>query len=57
MSTFQVNVIKINAIEPIEGADAIELAVVGDYRSVVRKGQFKAGNLAVYIQVCFQWIC
>lgn len=49
MSTFTVPVVKINAIEPIEGADAIELAVVGDYRSVVRKGQYRAGDLAVYI--------
>lgn len=49
MSTFEVNVTRIRAIEPIEGADAIELAVVGDYRSVVRKGDFKADQLAVYI--------
>lgn len=49
MSTFEVNVVRINAIESIEGADAIELAVVGDYRSVVRKDQYKAGDLAVYI--------
>jgi len=49
MSTFEVKVIKINAIETIPTADAIELAVVGDYRSVVRKDQYKAGDLAVYI--------
>lgn len=49
MSTFTVPVVKIKAIEPIEGADAIELAVIGDYRSVIRKGQYQVGDLAVYI--------
>lgn len=49
MSTFEVKIIKIDAIEPIEGADAIELAKVADYRSVVKKGQFKPGDLAAYI--------
>lgn len=49
MSTFAVKVVKIKAIEPIENADAIELVVVGDYRSVVKKGQFVAGDLCVYI--------
>ena len=48
MSTFEVKVYKI-AIEPHPNADAIELAVVGDYRSIVRKGQFKTGDLAAYI--------
>jgi RNA ligase (TIGR02306 family) len=49
MSSFSVPVIRIRGIEPIANADAIELAVVGDYRSVVRKGQFTAGSLAVYL--------
>jgi RNA ligase (TIGR02306 family) len=49
MSTFACNVTRIKVIEPIEGADAIELAVVGDYRSVIRKGTFEVGDLAVYI--------
>lgn len=49
MSSFSVPVVRIRAVEPIQGADAIELAVVGDYRSVVRKGQFKAGDMAVYM--------
>jgi RNA ligase (TIGR02306 family) len=40
---------KVRAIEAIPGADAIELAVVADYRTVVRKGQFKVGSLAVYL--------
>jgi len=49
MSAFAVKVVSIKAIEPIENADAIELAVVSDYRSVVRKNQFKAGDLVIYI--------
>lgn len=49
MSTFAVKVVRVDAIEPIVGADAIELAKVADYRSVVRKGDYKAGDLAVYI--------
>jgi RNA ligase (TIGR02306 family) len=49
MSTFTAPVVRIRAIEAIPGADAIELAVVGDYRSVVRKGQFQPGSVAVYL--------
>lgn len=49
MSKFEVKVIRIDAIEPIEGADAIELARIKDFRSVVKKGQFKAGDAGVYI--------
>lgn len=49
MSTFAVRVIRIDGIEPIEGADNIECAVVGDYRSVVLKRQFAVGQLAAYI--------
>ena len=32
MSSFSVPVIRIRGIEPIANGDAIELAVVGDYR-------------------------
>lgn len=49
MSTFRVAITKIRAIEPIQGSDFIELAVVGDYRSVVKKGQFVPGALCAYI--------
>ena len=49
MSDFAVPVVTIRAIEPIPNADAIELAVVGEYRSVVRKGQYHPGDLAVYL--------
>lgn len=35
-------------IEPIEGADNIEVARVGGWRCVVKKGQFKPGDEALY---------
>ena len=49
MSTFNVPVVRVRAIEPIPGADNIELAVTNDYRSVVMKNSVKPGDLAVYI--------
>lgn len=49
MATFVCEVVKIDALEQIPGADFIELAVVSDYRSIVKKGQFSAGELVVYI--------
>jgi len=49
MAAFECRVTRIHAIEPIAGADAIEAAVIGAYRSVVKKGEFKINDLAVYI--------
>jgi RNA ligase (TIGR02306 family) len=48
MATFEAKVYRLK-IEEHPNADALELAVVGDYRSIVRKGQFKTGDLGVYI--------
>ncbi len=48
MSTFACPVVRIK-IEPHPNADAIEIARVGDYQSIVKKGQFNEGDLAVYI--------
>jgi len=48
MATFEVKVYRLE-IEEHPNADVIELARVGDYRSIVRKGQFKTGDLGVYI--------
>jgi RNA ligase (TIGR02306 family) len=48
MSTFTVRVHTLR-IEPHPNADAIELARVGDYLSVVKKGQFATGDLGAYI--------
>ena len=42
---------KIDALRPIPDADAIECAVVGGWTTVVKKGEFKAGDLAVYCEI------
>lgn len=49
MSDFKVEVVRLDGIEPIVGADAIELARISDYLSVVRKGQFAEGDLVAYL--------
>lgn len=42
---------KIDAIDPIEGADAIEVATVGGWKVVVKKNEFQVGDLAVYCEI------
>lgn len=42
---------KIDSIGPIEGADAIEVATVGGWKVVVKKGEFAVGDLAVYCEI------
>ena len=42
---------KIDALRPIPDADAIECAVVGGWTAVVKRGEFKAGDLAVYCEI------
>jgi RNA ligase (TIGR02306 family) len=42
---------KIDDIRPIDGADAIECAVVGGWTVVVKKGEFAVGDLAVYCEI------
>lgn len=42
---------KIDEIRAIDGADAIECAVVGGWTVVVKKGEFAAGDLAVYLEI------
>ena len=44
-------VVAIDRIEPIQGSDNCEAAVVGGWRIMVRKGTFKAGDLAVYFEI------
>jgi RNA ligase (TIGR02306 family) len=41
----------IDTIKLIEGADAVELATVGGWTVVVKKGDFKAGDLAIYCEI------
>ena len=42
---------RIDDIVPIEGADAIECAVLGGWKVVVKKGEFAVGDLAVYCEI------
>jgi len=42
---------KIKALEPIEGADAIEKATVLGWQLVVKKGEYKVGDLAIYCEI------
>lgn len=42
---------KIDSIDPIEGADAIEVATVGGWKVVVQKNEYKPGDLAVYCEI------
>jgi len=42
---------KIDALRPIPDADAIECAVIGGWTAVVKKGEFTAGDLAVYCEI------
>lgn len=42
---------RIDALNPIEGADAIECASVGGWKVVAQKGLYKEGDLAVYFEV------
>lgn len=42
---------RIDAISPIEGADAIEAAHVGGWKVVVKKNEFAPGDLAVYFEI------
>lgn len=41
----------VRSIEPIDGADRIELAHVLGWQCVVNKGQFHEGDLAVYFEI------
>jgi RNA ligase (TIGR02306 family) len=41
----------VDGIAPIDGADAIETAVIGGWKVVVKKGEFTVGELAVYLEI------
>ena len=42
---------KIVDISPIEGADSIEVAQILGWKVVVKKGEFKIGDLVVYCEI------
>ena len=44
-------VVKVDAIEPIEGKDRVEAAVIGGWKTMVRKNVFKPGDLGIYIEI------
>ena len=41
----------IDGVFPIENADAIECAVIGGWKVVVKKGDLKTGDLALYLEI------
>ena len=46
-----VYVVKIDDIKPIPGRDRVESAVVGGWTVMVRKDQFKPGDLGIYFEI------
>lgn len=42
---------EISEIRPIDGADAIECAVVGGWTVVVKKGEYEVGDQAIYCEI------
>jgi RNA ligase (TIGR02306 family) len=49
MASFEVKAYQLQTIEEHPNADALELAVIGGYRSCVPIGQYKPGDVALYI--------
>ena len=44
-------VVRVDEIKPIEGRDRVECAVVGGWTIMVRKNQFKPGDLGIYFEI------
>ena len=44
-------VVIIDGIEPIEGYDRVETAIVGGWHVIVQKGQFDVGDPAIYFEI------
>jgi RNA ligase (TIGR02306 family) len=42
---------RIDRIDGIPGADAIDVATVGGWKTVVKKGEFSKGELAIFIEI------
>lgn len=49
-STHRVNVVKIEEILPHPNADTLGIVYIGGYQVVVKKDNFKVGDLALYVQ-------
>lgn len=50
MSAHSVRIITIDAINPHPNAERLEIIPIGQWQAVARKGQFKIGDHAVYIE-------
>lgn len=50
MSTHAVNVVQVQSVLPHPAADRLEMVPVGGYTCLVQAGQFKPGDLAVFIE-------
>lgn len=46
-----VSIQTIDDVQPIENADSIEVALVGGWNIVIRKGEFKKGDKAFYFEI------
>lgn len=46
-----VTIQRIKKLEPIEGADSIEVATILGWKVVVKKGEFMVGHLVIYFEV------
>lgn len=49
MSALEVRIVEIEAIEDHPDADALEIARIGGYRSIVKIGEYRAGDRVAYI--------
>jgi hypothetical protein len=49
-SGHRVNVVRINEILPHTNADTLGIVMIGGYQVVVKKDNYKAGDLAIYLQ-------
>jgi RNA ligase (TIGR02306 family) len=45
------SVVVVHGIEPIAGADAIELARIAGWQCVIKKGELRVGERAVYLEI------
>ena len=43
--------VEVSGIKPIIGADKIELALIGGWQCVVKKGEFKTGDRGMYFEI------
>ena len=41
----------VDGIEPIPGKDRVEAAVIGGWRTMVKKGQFHPGDIGIYFEI------